>query len=146
MHAYNVHWIVRSFEGELNNVILLKNCKHIVYIFQQTVPIYWRSVMVRPLNIQRVMYGYVPLLLLLWCSKLIIDSVLMMVVVQGPPLVVWGDSFDAGRGSQRDVVYLGRPIAPCLWAQVREEGGWRCGVAADEYSCIHMEPKWTLDI
>ncbi len=40
------------------------------------------------------------------------------------------------RGSQRDVVYLGWPTAPRMWAQRREkEGG--CGVSANdtEYSC-----------
>jgi hypothetical protein len=34
------------------------------------------------------------------------------------------------RGFQRDVVYLGRPIAPSY-------GGGGCGASANEYSCAH---------
>jgi hypothetical protein len=41
-------------------------------------------------------------------------------------------------GSQRDVVYRGRPIAPLhMRAQMRGGGGGSCGVSANEYSCAH---------
>jgi hypothetical protein len=43
------------------------------------------------------------------------------------------------RGSQRDVVYLGRPIAPShMLAQMRGGGeGVGYGVSANEYSCAY---------
>ncbi len=47
------------------------------------------------------------------------------------------------RELQRDVVYLGRPIAPSYTSPNAEEGG--CGVSANEYSCA-QEPKETLEI
>ena len=40
----------------------------------------------------------------------------------------------AGR-SQRDVVYLGGPVAPSYMSP--NAGGWCCGVSANEYSCAH---------
>jgi hypothetical protein len=39
---------------------------------------------------------------------------------------------------QRDVVYLGRPIAPSyLSPNAGDRGGEGCGVSANEYSCAH---------
>jgi hypothetical protein len=42
------------------------------------------------------------------------------------------------RGSQRDVVYLGLPIAPSYMSP--NAGGWGgggCGVSANGYNCAH---------
>ncbi len=51
------------------------------------------------------------------------------------------EDFDIrGRGSKRDVVYLGWPIAPSYMSQNAGGGGrglLRCGVSANEYSCAH---------
>jgi hypothetical protein len=40
------------------------------------------------------------------------------------------------RGSQRDVVYLGCPIATSYMSP-NAGRGWDCGVSANEYSCAH---------
>ncbi len=44
--------------------------------------------------------------------------------------------FVAARWSQRDVVYLGWPIAP-LFMSPNAWGGGGCDVSANEYSCAH---------
>ncbi len=44
------------------------------------------------------------------------------------------------RGSQRDVVYLGGPIAPSYISPNARGRGGSCGVSANEYSCT-QEPK-----
>ncbi len=42
--------------------------------------------------------------------------------------------------SQRDVVYLGRPIAPSDMSP-NAGGGRSCGVSANKYSCVHGAQK-----
>jgi hypothetical protein len=39
------------------------------------------------------------------------------------------------RGLERDVVYLGGPIAPSFTSP--NAGGGSCGISANEYSCVH---------
>ncbi len=47
---------------------------------------------------------------------------------------------DQPRELQRDVAYLGRPIAPSYMSPNRGGRGRNCGVSATEYSCT-QEPK-----
>ncbi len=46
-----------------------------------------------------------------------------------------------GRGSQRDVVYLGWPMAPSYTSPNAGNGGWGGAVSANEYSCAHGAQK-----
>ncbi len=48
---------------------------------------------------------------------------------------LWFKSILGYRGSQRDVVYLGWPIAPSF--MISNVDGEGCGVSANEYSCAH---------
>ncbi len=53
-----------------------------------------------------------------------------------PPYpVAFNTDADLGRGSQRDVVYVGWPIAPSYMSPNAGEGG--CGASSNEYSCAH---------
>jgi hypothetical protein len=45
--------------------------------------------------------------------------------------------FSSTRGSQRDVVYLGWPIASSYMSPNGGEGGRLRGLSANEYSCAH---------
>jgi hypothetical protein len=58
----------------------------------------------------------------------------------------WGSNDEIGsvytRGLQRDVVYLGWPLAPSYMSPNAGEGlGGVAGVSANEYSCTHRSPK-----
>ncbi len=77
----------------------------------------------------------------LFCTELLCTELYCRHQKQGweGRLRVGGGSVGA-RGLQRDVVYLGWPIAPSYMRQMRGEWG-SCGVSANEYSCAQDPNK-----